>query len=89
MPLTYFFLIPVVTPPKPECLVDEDCPSQKACSDARRCVNPCYDQNPCSSAQECIVIDSLPTRTVACKCADGYIVGDNHNCVPGKLETNE
>ena len=66
-------------PDEPECRIDSDCPSQHACIEAR-CQNPCRYNNPCVAGQECVVEDTLPTRTIACVCPDGYVVGNNGEC---------
>ena len=70
------------TPPEPECRVDGDCPSRHACIN-QRCQNPCIVRNPCTGAQTCVVEDSLPIRTVACVCPDGFVVGTSEDCVKG------
>ena len=72
------------TPIEPECRVDENCPSQHACIN-ERCQNPCRVNNPCIAGQECVVQDTLPTRTIACICPDGFLVGDGGECNKGTL----
>ena len=72
-------VFPVKIPDEPECRIDSDCPSQHACIEAR-CQNPCRYNNPCVAGQECVVEDTLPTRTIACVCPDGYVVGNNGEC---------
>ena len=47
------------------------------------CQNPCRIANPCRPGQECVVEDTLPVRTVACKCPDGFYIGNNGECVQG------
>ena len=71
-------------PVEPECRIDENCPSQHACIN-ERCQNPCRVNNPCIAGQECVVQDTLPTRTIACICPDGFLVGDNGECNKGIL----
>ena len=71
------FLVPKT--PEPECRVDQDCPSQMACI-AERCQNPCRVANPCTGSQQCLVTDTLPTRTVACVCPQGFVSGSNGEC---------
>ena len=66
----------------PECRVDANCPPQLACAN-ERCHNPCQTQNPCSVGQECTVLDSLPTRTVACSCPEGFLVDHSGQCKQG------
>ena len=66
----------------PECEVDRDCPSQMACIDTI-CQNPCRINNPCLGEQQCVVKDTLPTRSVACVCPDGSLFGNNGQCKTG------
>ena len=75
------FLLFVAPPrqPEPECRVDADCPSRMACIN-EECQNPCRVANPCSPSQECIVIDTLPIRTVSCVCPQGSVSGSNGEC---------
>ena len=73
--------------PEPECRVDRDCPSQMACID-ERCQNPCRVANPCTGSQQCLVTDTLPTRTVACACPQGFVFGSNGECKQGKIQTH-
>ena len=73
-------------PDEPECRIDEDCPSKLTCM-RETCQNPCIVTNPCSSAQTCVVRDTLPTRTVACLCPDGFVFQDNGQCVKGIFPT--
>ena len=70
----------------PECRVDQDCAPQLAC-DGERCYDPCR-QNPCSADQKCTVLDSFPTRSVACECPRGTYVDENGRCVTGKSDSN-
>merc|ERR1712110_12672 len=44
------------------------------------CQNPCRLSNPCRGAQQCVVADTLPTRSVACICPDGTVAGSNGEC---------
>ena len=48
-----------------------------------RCQNPCLISNPCRPGQECVVEDTLPVRTMACICPDGFYIGNNGECVQG------
>lgn len=73
-------------PPRPECTVDADCPSQLACFD-NHCANPCDNPNVCSAQQTCSVLDTLPLRTVICKCPSDMIADNSRNCVPVKHDT--
>ena len=63
----------------PECRVDANCPPKLACAN-ERCHDPCRTQNPCSVGQQCTVLDSLPTRTVACACPKGFLVDHSGQC---------
>ena len=68
--------------PEPECRVDQDCPSKLSCI-SESCQNPCRLSNPCRGAQQCVVADTLPTRSVACVCPDGTVAGSNGECKEG------
>ena len=72
-------LFPVKTPIEPECRVDSDCPSKLACIGAQ-CQNPCEINNPCTASQECVVKDTIPSRSVACLCPDGTVSDDRGQC---------
>ena len=74
------FLVPKI--PEPECRVDQDCQSKLACID-ESCQNPCRINNPCTGEQQCVVKDTLPTRTVACVCPEGTVVSDRGHCQKG------
>ena len=63
------YLLAIVSE-QPECRVDSDCPSKLAC-------------NPCSNSQKCVVIDSQPSRSVACICPEGSVFGGNGICTQG------
>ena len=58
-----------------------------ACID-ERCQNPCRVANPCTGSQQCLVTDTLPTRTVACACPQGFVFGSNGECKQGKIQTH-
>ena len=73
-------VISAVVAEDPECRIDADCPSMHACI-ADRCQNPCLLRNPCKVGQECVVEDTLPLRTMACICPDGFYIGNNGECV--------
>lgn len=66
---------------QPECRVDADCPSQFACIN-KRCENPCSKSNVCTPEQTCTVLDSLPLRTVICRCPVDMITDSTGRCVP-------
>ena len=69
----------------PECRVDADCFSGLACI-RDRCQNPCQLSNPCRAGQKCVVEDTLPLRTMACICPDGFYIGDSGECIQGMDE---
>ncbi|CAB4059878.1 unnamed protein product [Lepeophtheirus salmonis] len=54
-----------------ECREDEDCPSREACID-EECRNPCVYYEPCVFNAKCDVYNTLPLRTMACTCIEGY-----------------
>ena len=76
------FFISSAVVDEPECEVDRDCSSQLACIDTT-CQNPCRVNNPCLGEQQCVVKDTLPTRSVACICPDGSLFGNNGQCKTG------
>ncbi|CAH2002982.1 unnamed protein product [Acanthoscelides obtectus] len=59
--------------------MDADCPSKKACFGGV-CKNPCVETKPCGRNAECIVVDSLPLRTMSCMCLPGYIGDADTEC---------
>ena len=69
---------------EPECRVDQDCPSKLACI-SQSCQNPCNVNNPCQFDQRCVVIDSLPSRSVACVCPDGTVLSNSGQCTQGNF----
>ena len=75
------YLLAIVSE-QPECRVDSDCPSKLACI-SETCQNPCVVNNPCSNSQKCVVIDSQPSRSVACICPEGSVFGGNGICTQG------
>uniref|UniRef100_A0A2S2QFK9 Neurogenic locus notch 2 n=1 Tax=Sipha flava TaxID=143950 RepID=A0A2S2QFK9_9HEMI len=64
---------------QPECNKDADCPSLLACFD-NVCQNPCTTLEPCKRPAECVVIDSLPVRTMICECPSGYASSGSGTC---------
>lgn len=73
--------VPII---EPECRVDADCPSSPlvlACIN-KRCENPCSRPDVCSIDQTCTVIDTLPLRTVLCKCPIDMVTDNNGRCKP-------
>lgn len=67
-------------PPEPECSSDQDCPTKLACFNGR-CENPCAKSNVCLPDQVCTVIDTLPVRTMMCRCDNDMIVDGSGRCV--------
>ena len=65
--------------PAPECVQDEDCPSQHACLD-NTCRLLCPALSPCQEPATCSVIDSLPVRTMICSCPDGFVASEDNSC---------
>lgn len=63
----------------PECTVDADCPSKLACIN-EKCSNPCKEQKVCSADQICSVLDTLPLRTMICKCPPETVSDERGNC---------
>lgn len=63
------------------CQMDADCPSKLACFSGS-CKNPCYETKPCAENAECSVVDSLPHRTMICKCHEGYRGEAEKECKP-------
>ena len=78
---SFIFPLAIVTE-TPECRIDRDCPSQLACI-SESCQNPCTVNNPCSNSQKCVVIDSQPSKSVACVCPEGAVFGSNGQCTQG------
>lgn len=70
-----------------ECKMDADCPSKLACFSGK-CRNPCTETKPCGVNAECVVVDSLPLRTMSCICLPGYIGDADKECRLGKCESS-
>ena len=70
---------PIAELPEPECQVDADCPSKRACMD-QHCINPCYRLDPCDETSLCDVTDTVPVRTIICICVEGYVRNDDGSC---------
>jgi hypothetical protein len=60
---------------RPECTVNSDCPSNKACL-RERCIDPCPGS--CGAGAQCSVINHTPM----CTCPAGYIGDPFVNCYP-------
>jgi len=86
-PIKHSFILAIVTE-QPECRVDPDCPSKLACI-SQTCQNPCVVNNPCSNSQKCVVIDSQPSRSVACICPEGSVFGGDGICTQGMWYTKQ
>lgn len=81
-PLTYCQRVEVVG--EPECLMDKDCPSGHACL-RDECREACSELKPCSANARCSVSDSIPFRTLICKCPNGYLPDEDGACKPAQL----
>ena len=68
---------PYVTGCRPECLINADCPRDKACS-SNTCTDPC--PGTCGTAATCSVINHVPT----CVCDKGYVGNAFEECVKRK-----
>lgn len=68
--------------PQPDCTVDAECSSKLACFSGV-CKNPCHVTKPCGKNAECLVVDSLPLRTMSCICLPGFIGDANIECREG------
>ena len=77
-----FFSCLAIIAEEPECRIDQDCPSKLACI-SQTCQNPCTVNNPCQFDQRCVVIDSQPSRSVACVCPEGTVFENNGKCTKG------
>lgn len=71
--------LPPIGSAEPLCRQDADCPSQTACIN-QTCVNPCLELNPCTDFSKCVVVDSLPVRTMVCICYEGYVMSEENVC---------
>ena len=65
-------------PPRPECVVDEDCSDRQACIQ-QRCQDPCALYDNCAPNAECYVTRHRPV----CSCPDGYVGNPNIQCFVG------
>ena len=70
---------------EPDCIVDADCPSGRACIN-EQCRNPCYELNPCDPTAVCSVVDTVPFRTMICSCRTGWVPETDRSCVPIPIE---
>lgn len=69
---------------EPECRVDSDCPSGHACL-RDECREACNELKPCSGTARCSVSDSVPFRTLICRCPEGFIPEEGGSCKPAQL----
>lgn len=67
---------------KPECVLNSDCPSNRACIN-KKCVNPCSD-NTCGLNAEC----TINYHTASCECPVGYIGNPFYQCIPEPIMHN-
>lgn len=81
-PLTYCQKVSVLQ--GPECQMDGDCPSGHACL-RDQCREACTELKPCQENARCAVSDSVPFRTLICRCAEGYIPDVGGACKPAQL----
>lgn len=58
-----------------DCRSDSECPSHRACINAR-CESPCVESNPCEKSAECKVYD----HRAHCVCSPGFVKDNNNNC---------
>lgn len=72
-------------PVDPECRSDQECPSKFACFNGY-CENPCTKTNVCLADQTCMVVDTLPVRTMICSCGNDMITDNNGRCVAIKQD---
>lgn len=59
----------------PECTVDSDCPSSRACIN-EKCQEPCAISNPCGVFAECNTLQHRPV----CNCPDGWAGNPQIHC---------
>lgn len=81
-PLTHCQKINVIG--EPECRTDGDCPSRHACL-RDQCREACNELKPCSDNSHCTVSDSIPFRTLICRCSEGYTPDEGGSCKPAQL----
>lgn len=65
--------------------MDADCASKLACFSGE-CRNPCVETNPCGANAECVVVDTLPLRTMSCMCLPGYVGDADVECKIGMFQ---
>lgn len=60
---------------RPECTVNSDCPSDRACI-RQKCTNPCPGS--CGLSSQCTVFNHIPV----CTCLEGFTGDPFSNCSP-------
>jgi len=68
-----------------ECLRDDDCESNKYCSEDKVCRNPCLEAGACGNKAQCRVIH----RHAQCSCPPGYYGNPLFECKQGKLYSTQ
>lgn len=64
---------------EPECRMDSDCPHSQACL-RDECRDACTELKPCNGNARCSVSDSIPFRTLICRCPEGYLPDTDGSC---------
>lgn len=64
--------------------MDGDCPSRHACLN-NICREACSELKPCAANAKCFVSDSVPFRTLICKCPEGYLPDEKGACRSAQL----
>lgn len=80
--LTYCERVPVVE--EAECRSDGDCGRGQACL-RDQCREACEELKPCTGSARCSVSDSVPFRTLICKCPEGFIQDEEGSCKSAQL----
>ncbi|XP_037295454.1 uncharacterized protein LOC119189544 isoform X2 [Manduca sexta] len=68
----------------PECRMDGECPSGHACL-RDECREACTELKPCTGNSRCTVSDSIPFRTLICRCPEGFVPDEAGTCKPAQL----
>lgn len=66
--------------------MDSECPSGQACL-RDECRDACSELKPCSGNSRCSVSDSIPFRTLLCRCPEGFIPEEGGTCKPAQLSS--
>lgn len=67
---------------EPACTSDQQCEVGLACIN-NQCLNPC-DSQVCGNNAECQVVESLPFKSMTCRCLPGYLGDANIQCRQSK-----